>query len=75
MLFYSAVAKVYDKSLSGVADKIFGYPYSIHLRYEVGHDDRWPSLCGLFWQEMNKYFLVIFHVSFGAEPLVFKDKL
>jgi len=39
-LFYTAVAKVYDRSASDVSDKIFGNPYSVHLHYKVGHDDR-----------------------------------
>jgi len=39
--FYTAVhVKVYYRSSSNVADKIFGNPYSVHLRYEVGHNKR-----------------------------------
>jgi len=56
MHFYRAVVKVYDRLSNYAADGIFGNPYSVHLRYEVGHDNRWPSSFGLFWAEINKYF-------------------
>ena len=40
MHFYRAVVKVYDRLSNYAADGIFGNPYSVHLRYEVGHDNR-----------------------------------
>ena len=72
--FYRAIAKVYDRSSSDVADEIFGNLYSIHLRHEVSHDDR---VCLVYfdekWTSISNV-IVIFHVSFGATLLALKGK-
>ena len=75
MLFYRAVAKVYDSSSNCVADGICGNPHSVHHCYDVGHDD---SVRLVYFDEKRTSIsnvIVIFHGFSGYLYNLYKGKL